>query len=226
MKLSIIIPALNEADNILATLLSLQKLHYCEHEIILVDGGSRDKTIELSQPLVDKIIHADRGRSLQMNTGAQQATGDALWFVHADTLVPNNADQLIANALNHKKYWGRFDVNLSGRQLLFRIIERMINIRSCITGIATGDQGIFVDIRAFNQLTGYAAIALMEDIELSSRLKNNYGRPACISSKLMTSSRRWQEHGILRTILLMWRLRLAYFLGVHPDTLAKRYSND
>ena len=224
MKLSIIIPALNEAENIKATLGPLQVLRQGDCEIILVDGGSKDDTTELAQKLVDKIISVPRGRANQMNAGAVQADGDVFWFLHSDTLTPDNADQLIEQALASDRHWGRFNVRLSGSHTGFRIIEWMMNIRSCITGIATGDQGIFIEKKVFEQLDGYASIPLMEDIDISKRLMKNHGRPACIDDKLITSSRRWEQQGIIKTVLLMWQLRLSYYLGTDPDTLAGRYS--
>ena len=225
MRLSIIIPTLNEAKNIHSILTTLQPLRG-QHEIILVDGGSTDSTIETASPLVDKVISSQQGRAMQMNTGSQQATGDVLWFLHGDSLPPENAAQLIEKHLIHpRKHWGRFDVRLSGQHFMFRIIERLMNIRSCITGIDTGDQGIFIKQDVFEKLYGYKPKALMEDIDISKRLLKQFGRPACINKPLITSSRRWEKHGIVKTILLMWQLRLAYFLGSKPDALARRYTN-
>jgi rSAM/selenodomain-associated transferase 2 len=161
-----------------------------------------------------------------MNAGAEQAQGDVYWFVHSDSIVPADADRLIEQALSEHKHWGRFDVRLSGKHFAFRIIEWMMNMRSCITGITTGDQGIFMCKQAFDELYGYKPIALMEDIDLSKRLLIHFGKPACLHAKLVTSSRRWEQHGIIRTVLLMWSLRLAYFLGVSPETLARRYRGE
>ena len=161
-----------------------------------------------------------------MNAGAEQAEGDVYLFLHSDTLVPEHIDQLIEQQLTGtQRNWGRFNISLSGRHPLFRLIETMMNLRSCITGVATGDQGIFIRSDAFKQLKGYQEIPLMEDIDISKRLLQSQGRPACIKTRLITSSRRWEQNGIIKTILLMWRLRLAYFLGAHPNSLAKYYSN-
>jgi len=227
MKLSVIIPVLNEAASLPATLLPLQVLRQRQHEIILVDGGSSDDSITLAQALVDRVIESPPGRATQMNSGARHACGDVLWFLHGDTLAPEAADELIEQALRRKdKRWGRFHVRLSGSHPLLRVIEFMMNLRSCITGIATGDQGIFVQRDSFEKLGGFADIALMEDIAISKRLKRYCGRPACVTSRLITSSRRWEKQGIIGTVILMWRLRLAYFLGRHPDKLKQGYSDN
>ncbi len=221
VKLSIIIPTLNEAAEIEETLQALQTLRQQGHQLIVTDGGSVDKTVTLATPLVDLVIHAPKGRARQMNTGVQHASGELLLFLHADTLLPLNSIDLISEAIK-KKQWGRFDVQLSGRQPLLRLVEFMMNWRSRLSGIATGDQAIFVQRELFEKIGGYADIPLMEDIELSKRLKH-HGHPACINTPLITSSRRWEAQGILNTILLMWRLRLAYFLGASPEQLIKRY---
>ena len=225
MKLSIIIPSLNEAGNIVTSLEPLQRLRSNNHEIILVDGGSSDNTVELAHPLATKIVYSRKGRARQMNTGAEEAFGDVFWFLHADTIVPENADQLIEQALNDK-YWGRFNIRLSGKSFLFRIIERMVNVRSCFTGIATGDQGIFIKREAFNKINAYPDIPLMEDIEISKRLRRIYGRPACVSEKLLTSSRRWEKHGIFKTVFLMWWLRLSYFFGISAEKISRAYKDN
>ncbi len=223
-KLSIIVPCLNEAQQIEASLLTLQALRQRGHEIIVCDAGSTDNTQQLASPLCDIFILADKGRALQMNAGAAQATGDVLCFLHADTHSPLNLDTHIFQALQQtQRVWGRFNIRLSGRHFAFRLIERLINLRSRISGVASGDQGIFIYRSVFNRLGGYKAIALMEDIELSKRLRG-ISKPACIKQPpLLTSSRRWEEHGITRTVLLMWKLRLKYFLGSNPQQLASEY---
>lgn len=221
-RLSIIIPALNEADNILATLAPLQVMRQRGHEVIVVDGGSCDATVAHATPLADQIVHSEAGRARQMNAGVEHAQGDVLWFLHADTQVPVESDQQLLQSLQGPRVWGRFDVRLSGRHPLLRLIARMMNLRSCITGIATGDQGIFVRRDAFTQAGGFPQQPLMEDITLSIRLKK-LGKPVCIKTPLVTSSRRWEKRGILRTVLLMWRLRLLYALGTDPVHLARLY---
>ena len=222
VQLSIIVPALNEAGCIRELLRQLQALRAQGHEVIVVDGGSCDATVALAQPLVDQLLPAPAGRALQMNIGAQAARGRVLWFVHADTRVPETAAQVIIETVAHAAGWGRFDVRLSGDRLLLRLVERMMNWRSRITGIATGDQGIFVTRELFERVGGFAALPLMEDIDLSRRLKREQ-RPLCLRARLTSSSRRWEQKGIVRTIALMWVLRLAYFLGVPPARLAMHY---
>lgn len=221
-KISIIVPALNEAQSITHILGDLAAARAAGHELILVDGGSSDATPDLGSSLADRLVVAPRGRATQMNAGAAQATGDLLWFLHADTRVPPGAADRLLAALAEGKTWGRFDVRLSGGAALLRVVERMMNLRSCLTGIATGDQGIFVVRRIFEALGGFPDIPLMEDIALSKALRR-LSRPACLNPPLVTSSRRWERDGILRTVLLMWRLRMAYALGADPGDLAGRY---
>jgi rSAM/selenodomain-associated transferase 2 len=221
---SIIIPTLNEAGQIVATLQALQPLRAAGQEVIVVDGGSSDDTVALARPLADT-LPSPRGRSRQMNAGAAQARGDILLFLHADTTLPQHALPAMLDGLSHSgRAWGRFDVRLSGRQAMLRVIERMMNWRSRVTGIATGDQAMFVRREVFQAVGSFPDIALMEDIALSRTLKRTCGAPLCLSTPVVTSSRRWEEHGILRTMLLMWRLRLAYFLGASPARLARLYS--
>lgn len=222
-QLSIIIPALDEEATIAATLQPLQPMRRRGHEVILVDGGSCDGTAAQATPLVDRVIHTTKGRARQMNAGAAVARGKLLWFLHADTLVPDISDQLLLNALNEPAVvWGRFDVRLSGRHPLLKLIAHLMNLRSCLTGIATGDQGIWMRRSAFLKVGGYPEQPLMEDIALSVQLKK-LGKPLCLRPALITSSRRWESRGILRTVLLMWRLRLLYALGADPAQLARLY---
>jgi len=225
LKLSIIIPCLNEEKNIRSTLVALQEARKRGHEIILCDGGSTDNTVSLSQGLVDISIQSDSGRAKQMNTGASYASGDVLCFLHADTIAPTEIDQLITTAfIDSKKIWGRFNVRLSNSLWIYRIIESLMNARSCLSAIATGDQGIFICRNIFSKISGYADLPLMEDIEISKRLRK-ISRPHCISkARLITSSRRWEQYGILKTVFLMWKLRLKYFLGTSPSSLAQYYA--
>jgi rSAM/selenodomain-associated transferase 2 len=223
MNISIIIPVLNEALVIARTLLSLQPLREAGHEVIVVDGGSDDDTIAIANPYADKIVQTLRSRSRQMNAGAKLASGGILLFLHADIFLPYHADRLIIERLNgREKSWGRFDVRLSGKHPLLRIIEFLMNWRSRLTSIATGDQAIFVKRELFGSINGFPEIDLMEDIALSKILKR-FDRPLCLWQRVITSSRRWEEKGLFRTILLMWFLRLAYFFKVNPKQLGKLY---
>jgi rSAM/selenodomain-associated transferase 2 len=188
------------------------------HEVIVVDGGSEDGTREIAAGLADRALAAPRGRARQMNAGAREARGEALVFLHADTRLPESADTQIAACLE-SHLWGRFDVEIEGRHALLPVIARAMNARSRLTGIATGDQAIFVRRDAF---AGFPEIALMEDVAFCKAMKRR-GPPACLRSRVRTSGRRWEAHGVLRTVALMWRLRLLYFLGAAPERLARRY---
>jgi rSAM/selenodomain-associated transferase 2 len=220
--LSVVIPVLNEAEGIGLLLEQLAPLRKRGAELILVDGGSSDGTREITAARVDRLLQRGRGRARQMNAGAAVARGEVLWFLHGDSRIPEEADEHIRGALS-RRAWGRFDVRLSGDQPMLRVVERAMNLRSCLTGIATGDQGTFMGREDFQALGGFPSIELMEDIALSKRLKRALGRPACVRAHLITSSRRWETRGILRTIALMWWLRLAYVLGVKPERLARWY---
>jgi rSAM/selenodomain-associated transferase 2 len=220
-RLTIVIPVLNEAPIIAAALEALAPLRARSAEVIVVDGGSRDGTVELARPLADRLIAAPRGRGAPLNAGAALGTGDALLFLHADTALPDGADRLIEAALSQHT-WGRFDLRIAGRHPFLGVIARMINWRSRLTGIATGDQAIFVHRSAFLAVGGFPDLPLMEDVAISRRLKR-LCRPACIATPAVTSGRRWEHYGVLRTVLLMWRLRLAFYLGAAPEWLASRY---
>jgi rSAM/selenodomain-associated transferase 2 len=224
MKVSIIIPALDDGEQLAKTLPTLRRFRDEGHELILVDGGSSDDTKEISAGRVDAILESDTGRAVQMNAGARRASGEILLFLHADTLLPEAAmKELLEKLPASGRRWGRFDVRLSGDRSMFRLIERMINIRSRLSGIATGDQAIFVERRLFDEVGGYREMPLMEDVELSRRLKRG-GPPLCLRQRVITSSRRWDERGTWKTILLMWRLRLAFALGADPGSLAKLWN--
>lgn len=223
MSLSIIIPALDEAQTIIALLDALQPLRQRGAEVIVVDGGSSDGTAELARSHADLVLTASRGRALQMNTGAAQARGEIFCFLHADTRLPDGADGLIIDGLaRSRRSWGRFDVRIEGRHPMLRVIAVMMNLRSRLTGIATGDQCLFVTRSLFEAAGRFPEIPLMEDIAFSRQLKK-YGRPLCLGHQLTTSGRRWEKHGVWRTIGLMWRLRLAYWLGADPHRLALHY---
>jgi rSAM/selenodomain-associated transferase 2 len=220
MTLSIIVPTVNEAAGIAAALDVLQPLRMRGAEVIVVDGGSTDGTAELACPLADRVLASPRGRAMQMNAGAAAARGDMLVFLHADTQLPHGAETLIDNSLRGSRVWGRFDVRFTGGAL--PLVAALMNLRSRLTGIATGDQAMFMTRAAFARAGGFPKIALMEDVALSARLKR-LSRPVCLAARVTTSPRRWQEHGPLRTVLTMWRLRLAFFLGADPARLARAY---
>jgi rSAM/selenodomain-associated transferase 2 len=224
MKFSIIIPTLNEEKNIQSCLSALQPLRN-ECEIIVVDAESIDNTQALALPLANKIIVSAKGRSIQMNEGASQATGDVLIFLHVDTTLPEHALRLIDQQISPTRPWGRFDIQLDGYSIMFRIIAWMMNWRSRISSIATGDQVIFVTRSIFEKVGRYPEISLMEDIALSKAL-NKISRPICLKAKVISSGRRWERNGIFRTILLMWSLRLRYSLGANPQTLALLYNQN
>jgi rSAM/selenodomain-associated transferase 2 len=219
MQVSIIIPVLNEAEHIVANLRQLKIAQSGEYEIIVVDGGSSDDSVALARECADSVIVSTKGRAVQMNAGAAQASADVLLFLHADTVLPENITDLLVPG---NVVWGWFDVRLSGQQFMFRIIERMMNLRSRLTSVATGDQALFVSRTLFNKAGGYPEIALMEDVALSKALRK-FARPVILQQRVITSSRRWQERGIFNTIILMWLLRTLYYFGVSPSRLEKIY---
>jgi rSAM/selenodomain-associated transferase 2 len=223
MSLSVIIPVLDEAPNIVAALEALGPLRARGAEVIVVDGGSTDETVALARPLADFVIMSARGRATQMNAGAAIARGDVLLFLHADTRLPSNADRLVLDGLaRSRRAWGRFDVTIDGAHPLLAVVAGAMNLRSRISGIATGDQAMFATRAAFDAAGGFPDIALMEDITLARRLKR-ISSPLCLRARVTTSGRRWEQHGVWRTVFLMWRLRFAYFLGADPRDLARRY---
>jgi rSAM/selenodomain-associated transferase 2 len=221
--ISIIIPTLNEAAGIRATLEPLQPLRARGHEVIVIDGGSADGTAELARALADRVLTSERGRAAQQNAGAAAATGGVLLFLHADTRLPEGADARVLDGLRASgRGWGRFDVRLSGAHPMLRVVERSMGWRSRVTGIATGDQAMFVRRDWFARAGGFPSIPLMEDVALSTALRR-LGPPLCLRDRVLTSSRRWEQRGVFRTIALMWRLRLEYALGADPSRLAERY---
>ena len=231
LTVAVIVPVFNESQHLEKNLSELLAGHSFD-EVIVVDGGSTDASVEIvcklmsldatgAQP-VPYLIQAPRARARQMHAGALAAGADVLLFLHADTALPSDAVGQIRNAIHGGYLSGRFDVRLSGQQFLFRVIERLMNWRSRVSGIATGDQGLFVRRDVYRMLGGFAPVALMEDIEFSTRLKW-VGKPACLRGPVIASSRRWEERGILRTVLSMWTLRFLYWLGVSPERLARWY---
>jgi len=217
-RLSIVVPVLNEEAGIAAALDALSPLRARGHEVIVVDGASEDATAALAAPRCDRLLSAPRGRALQMNAGARAAGGDALVFLHADTRLPERADELILTAVASAS-WGRFDVAIDSPRAALKLVACAMNLRSRLTGIATGDQAIFVRREAF---PGFPEIPLMEDIAFSRAMKRR-ARPVCLREKVATSPRRWEARGVVRTIALMWRLRLLYALGIAPQRLAREY---
>ena len=221
-RMSIVMPVLDEAAGITATLQALAPLRARGHELIVVDGGSRDGTAALAAAADDRVLGSPPGRARQMNAGAAHARGDVLVFLHADTTLPADADTLLGQAVRGGARWGRFDVRITGDAAMLRVIAACMNLRSRLSGIATGDQAIFVERRLFEALGGYAEQPLMEDIELSRRLRA-VAAPACLRAQVQTSGRRWQQRGVWRTVWLMWQLRWRYWRGDSPEALAHRY---
>ena len=223
MRLSVIIPALNEEEQIEAVVQQARQPGV--GGVIVVDGGSSDATVELASAVADRCLSAARGRARQMNAGAATANGDILVFVHADTLVPAGFARAIAGALDDAAVvGGRFDVALMPSTPLLRLVATLMNLRSRLSGIATGDQAIFVRREVFARLGGFSDLPLMEDIDFSRRLKRA-GGIACLRERVTTSSRRWRADGAVRTILRMWTLRLLYSLGVSPARLRRAYAD-
>lgn len=223
MKLSIIVPVLDEARQLPALLASLAEFRSRGVQVVLVDGGSADGSPELVGRAGFHVVRSARGRALQMNAGAAAASGDVFLFLHADTRLPACADALVLDAITaSSRAWGRFDVRIDGRPAMLALVGFMMNWRSRLTGIATGDQAMFVRSDAFRAVGGFPPQALMEDIALSRRLKR-ISAPLCLRARVMTSGRRWETRGVWPTILLMWHLRLRYWLGAPPERLAKAY---
>jgi rSAM/selenodomain-associated transferase 2 len=221
-KISIIIPTINEEYKIEQLLNSLQPLRQLGHEVIVVDGGSFDSTVSLALPLCDHICQSTKSRSVQMNSGVRKASGHCFIFLHADTLLPDNILELFSKINSIENQWGRFDIRLTGHEWIFRVIEKCMNSRSRLTGIVTGDQAIFVGKALFAEVNGYPEIALMEDIAIS-KLLMKYSKPVCIREKVISSSRRWEKNGVIKTIIKMWVFRLLYFFCYDTNQLAKRY---
>jgi rSAM/selenodomain-associated transferase 2 len=219
--LAIVVPVLNEAGSLPQLQSQLAPFHQRGVEIILVDGGSTDESVSIMLGSPFKLVISEKGRAKQMNAGAQASTAENLLFLHADTQLPDNAEMLVASSLL-TAHWGRFDVHISGFHLFLKIIAFMMNKRSRLTGIATGDQAIFMRRSSFELAMGFPEQRLMEDIEMSKKLKQQ-GRPVCLDEKVITSGRRWETGGVWRTTMLMWRLRFSYWMGADPESLAERY---
>ena len=220
--LSIVIPVLNEAPTIGASLAYLVPLRERGADVIVVDAGSEDDTQRQAQPYADTVLVAPRGRARQMNAGAASAHGAILLFLHVDTQLPPGADGLIREAIEAGGVWGRFDVRIVGQHPMLRVVATLMNWRSRLTGLATGDQAMFVRRDVFERVGGFPDQPLMEDIEMSQRLRL-LSRPVCIPQQVATSGRRWETRGVWRTIFLMWRLRWRYWRGESADQLAQAY---
>ena len=220
--LCIVVPVLNEAETLAPSLDELQRFRQRGARVVVVDGGSEDDTLAIARTHADLALLAPRGRAAQMNAGAALCPADVLLFLHADTRLPDNAHALVRRATLGPYAWGRFDVRIASARPIFRLVEGAMNRRSRWTGIATGDHAMFVRHALFVQVGGFPDIALMEDVALSRALKR-HGPPACLSERVTTSARRWERHGVWRTIALMWRLRAAYLMGADPAQLAARY---
>ncbi len=225
IPISIIVPVLNDADALAALSIDLIDLQSKGHQVVIVDGGSDDETVKIANTFADQVKSSARGRALQMNAGAEIAEHSLYWFLHADSKLPRDADQSILSAYRKtasSEYWGRFDVCMSNPRLAFLLISFFMNLRSRTTGMVTGDQGLFVSRDLFLRAGRYPSIALMEDIAISKELKQ-FSQPVCLKSKLRISSRRWEKYGTIKTIVLMWGLRMAYLFGVNPNKLHKIY---
>lgn len=223
LRLSIIVPVLNEEAELPGLFENLARVAKHDAEVIVVDGGSSDQSVPIALRFGCAVVRSARGRAAQMNAGAARASGATLLFLHADTRLPPGAGDLVAAALADGRFeWGRFDVRIAGERFVLRLVAALMNGRSRLTGIATGDQAIFVTRRAFDEVGGFPDQPLMEDIELTKRLLR-LSRPACLRERVTTSARRWETRGVWRTILLMWRLRFDYWRGVPPSILADSY---
>jgi rSAM/selenodomain-associated transferase 2 len=223
MRIGVIIPALNEAPGLQQMLAPLLEWQARGHELILVDGGSQDATASIAAAAGAHVVSSEKGRARQMNAGAAVATAEVFLFLHADTELPADADRLISTGLSTGQYsWGRFDVHIRGRARMFPVISAMINLRSRLSGIATGDQALFMTRAAFAAVGGFPDLPLMEDVEICKRLKR-HSQPLCLRQRVVTSGRRWETRGVWRTIVLMWRLRFAYWRGIPAEQLARLY---
>ncbi|HAY46804.1 MAG TPA: glycosyl transferase [Gammaproteobacteria bacterium] len=219
--ISVVIPVLREAENISTLRQSTQTFRTLGAEVIIVDGGSDDGTLDLVRSLADQLVHAPTGRAKQMNAGAEVASGQILLFLHADTFL---SEEVFRESFDEiwGSQWGRFDIRIDSSKYLYRVIEFLINLRSRLSGIATGDQAIFVKKTLFTDMGGFADIPLMEDVEICRRLKAKV-RPVCLNQKVVTSARYWERNGPFRTIFRMWGIRFAYWIGVSPEYLVERY---
>ena len=223
--LLVVVPVLNEAASLAGHLHALKSLRERGARVVVADGGSSDGSPEIARGLVDGVVSTGRGRARQMNAGALACPARVLLFLHADTSLPDGADRLILDAVASGGAWGHFDLHIDSTQPALQLVGTLMNLRSRLTGIATGDQALFMTGVAYRAVGGFPVLPLMEDIEMSRRLKR-IGRPACLRQRVATSARRWERGGIWRTVWLMWCLRAAYFLGADPARLAVRYGHE
>ncbi len=225
LRVRVVIPALNEAAGIAGTIARVhaESRPDVDLDCVVVDGGSTDGTVDAASACGARAIRSARGRAVQCNAGAADAGVDVLLFLHADTLLPVGWLSAILLAFENGACWGRFDVELDDRSALLRVVGFMMNLRSRLTGIGTGDQALFFSAKAWRQGGEFAAIPLMEDVEICRRMKRKVGAPACLRQRVVVSARRWRVHGPVRTIVLMWWIRWLYFVGVSPATLHRYY---
>jgi len=226
-RIAIVIPTLDEAAIIEERLRALQPCRDAGHLVVVSDGGSTDGTAALATPFADRIVQTTAGRAHQMNAGADagRAMGAEVFvFLHADTILPRNALDAVAAAVGGSRHaWGRFDVRIDGRSRWLPLIAALMNARSRLSGIATGDQAMFATAAAFATAGGFPEWPLMEDVGLSRALKA-VSPPAALRAKVTTAGRRWDANGAWSTILLMWWLRLRFFLGTKPERLVASYT--
>jgi len=222
-KLSIILPVLNEAALIPTALQALQAMRQRGAELVVVDGGSSDDTMQLAAALADRVVIARAGRARQMNRGAELASGEMLLFLHLDSELPEGAMEFIEQQWGSSTdHWGWFDVRFSHPGFAYRVIARCMNLRARLSRVCTGDQALFLSRSLFEQVGRFPELPLMEDVAMSKRLRK-LCPPLVCRQPVIASPRRWEERGLLNTVLLMWKLRLLYFLGVSPDRLATLY---
>jgi rSAM/selenodomain-associated transferase 2 len=219
-QLSIIIPVLNEAgclDQGLARLFTLQWV--TDHaEVIISDGGSKDDSLDIASRYPCKIVHSNAGRATQMNTASKSAQGKYLLFLHADSDLPEDFYRFIEADAK----WGFYRLRLSNDAYVYRIIEAAINLRTRVSRVAGGDQGLYFERHFFESLNAYPQIPLMEDIAICKTARR-LAKPFVSVATISSSGRRWQDQGVVKTVLLMWALRLGYWLGVDPRRLHKIY---
>ncbi|WP_269764225.1 TIGR04283 family arsenosugar biosynthesis glycosyltransferase [Ghiorsea bivora] len=217
------IPVYNEEETLPHALREIQKLNLeATDQLIFIDGGSNDHTKQLIQDAGFHCLVSQAGRAKQMNMGAQNTKSDIILFLHIDTSISSSNISNIKKTYNQGYLSGRFNIRLSSSGLSYQIISFFMNARSCLSKISTGDQAMFVRRDVFETVGGFPDLPLMEDIALSKKLRP-LGHIACLKDTLVTSSRRWEKYGVINTVLLMWKLRFLYWIGISPEKLAKMY---